>query len=40
VLLRNDEIELGSLDTTRDFLLVADTVAAMLRLGEDAAPAR
>jgi NAD dependent epimerase/dehydratase len=33
-LLRDDEIELGSLETTRDFLFVGDTVAAMLRLGE------
>lgn len=33
-LLRDDEIELGSLETTRDFLFVGDTVAAMRRLGE------
>jgi NAD dependent epimerase/dehydratase len=33
-LLREDEIELGSLETTRDFLFVADTVSGMLSLGE------
>lgn len=33
-LLREDEIELGSLETTRDLLFVSDTVAGMLSLGE------
>jgi NAD dependent epimerase/dehydratase len=33
-LLREDSIELGALDTTRDFLFVADTVDGLLRLGE------
>jgi NAD dependent epimerase/dehydratase len=33
-LLREDEIELGSLETTRDLLFVSDTVAGLLSLGE------
>jgi dTDP-glucose 4,6-dehydratase len=33
-LLREDEIELGSLETTRDFLYVSDTVTGLLRLGQ------
>jgi dTDP-glucose 4,6-dehydratase len=33
-LLREDSIEIGALDTTRDFLFVGDTVDGLLRVGE------